>query len=471
MKISGPVIVACLAGLLSGLDTSVNIAFPAITAAFEIDVSQIQWVVVSFVLTYSVLLLPAGRLGDRVGHGRIMVIGIVIQGLAFIGCSVAPSFALFLLARVCQGASMALILGTAPALVTLSVPEKHQPRALGVFAMTTAVGLAAGAPVGGLLLQLWDWQSVYAFRIPYMGVLMVAALISGLHKKTKMKSKQPLDLFGAVTFALGLGLTLFVASRGLAWGWMTPITIVLAMVALAALVIFYRVEKQARLPLVDMSLFRKPGFGRANLLNALANASMFSIWFLGPYLLVDIRGHGPITGGLILGIAPTSTAISAWLTGRMIERLGLLSLTRLGLACQGVGLVLFSQIDSKSTMLFLVFALCLVGVGLGSFQVPNMSFVMASVPRSQQGVAGGMTQMVRTAGLVGGLAVWNTAFVGLRDRRSGLLGVEEVMAPEVFVPTFREVVGMSGGLAIVALILTIGVRFDDQITSELLDEK
>ena len=337
--------------------------------------------------------------------------------------------------------------------------------------MTTAVGLAAGAPVGGLLLQLWDWQSVYAFRIPYMGVLMVAALISGLHKKTTMKSKQPLDLFGAVTFALGLGLTLFVASRGLAWGWMTPITIVLAMVALAALVIFYRVEKQARLPLVDMSLFRKPGFGRANLLNALANASMFSIWFLGPYLLVDIRGHGPITGGLILGIAPTSTAISAWLTGRMIERLGLLSLTRLGLACQGVGLVLFSQIDSKSTMLFLVFALCLVGVGLGSFQVPNMSFVMASVPRSQQGVAGGMTQMVRTAGLVGGLAVWNTAFVGLRDRRSGLLGVEEVMAPEVFVPTFREVVGMSGGLAIVALILTIGVRFDDQITSELLDEK
>ena len=122
-------------------------------------------------------------------------------------------------------------------------------------------------------------------------------------------------------------------------------------------------------------------------------------------------------------------------------------------------------------MFSLVVALCLVGIGLGSFQVPNMSFVMASLSRSQQGVAGGMTQMVRTAGLVGGLAVWNTAFVGLRDRRSRSLGVEEVIAPEVFVPTFGQVVGMSGGLAIVALILTIGVRFDDQLTSELLDEK
>ena len=177
---------------------------------------------------------------------------------------------------------MALILGTAPALVTLSVSERHQPRALGIFAMTTAAGLAAGAPVGGLLLQAWDWQSVYAFRVPYMGVLLVAALLSGLHRPGVMKSKQPLDLFGAVTLALGLGLTLFVASRGLMWGWTAPITIALALVAMASLVVFHGVEKRASLPLVDMSLFRKQGFGRANLLNALANASMFSIWFLGP---------------------------------------------------------------------------------------------------------------------------------------------------------------------------------------------
>ena len=366
---------------------------------------------------------------------------------------------------------MALILGTAPALVTLSVRDEHQPRALGVFAMISATGLAVGAPAGGLLLEIWDWPSVYAFRVPYMGVLLLLALISGLHKKTEIKGKQPLDLAGAVAFAIGLGLTLFVASRGLSWGWLTPTTIVLAGIAVVTLVVFYLIENRASLPLVDMSLFRKPGFGRANLLNALANASMFSIWFLGPYLLVDVRGHGPISGGLILGIAPTSTAISAWLTGRMIERLGLLSLTRFGLACQGVGLVLFSRIDADTPMFALVAALCMVGIGLGSFQVPNMSFVMASIPRSQQGVAGGMTQMVRTAGLVAGLAVWNTAFVGLRDRRAQTLNVEDVTAPEVFVPTFGEVVGMSGLLAIVGLVLTIGVRFDRQVSPELRGEK
>ena len=111
----------------------------------------------------------------------------------------------------------------------------------------------------------------------------------------------------------------------------------------------------------------------------------------------------------------------------------------------------------------LVAALSMVGIGLGSFQVPNMSFVMASIPRSQQGVAGGMTQMVRTSGLVGGLAIWNTAFVGLRDRRARSLGIDDVTASEVFVPTFAEVVGMSGLLALAGILLTVGVTFDSKI--------
>ena len=110
---------------------------------------------------------------------------------------------------------MALIIGTAPALVTLSVTEERQPRALGVYAMLMASGLAMGAPLGGVLLQIWDWPSVYFFRVPYTGVLLVTALIAGLHKQTRSRGRQPLDLVGAMTFAVGLGLTLFVASRGL----------------------------------------------------------------------------------------------------------------------------------------------------------------------------------------------------------------------------------------------------------------
>ena len=470
MERRGPFIVACLGGLLGGLDTSVNIAFPAITAAFDIDVSQIQWVVVSFVLTYSALLLPAGRLADRIGHGRVTVIGILGQGIAFTCCALAPSFPLFLLARVSQGAAMALILGAAPALVTFSVSEARQPQALGVYSMVSALGFALGAPVGGLLLQIWDWPSVYFFRVPYMGMLLVFALASGLHRRPSKITHQPLDLLGAATLTAGLGLALFVASRGLTWGWLTPRTAILGCLALLLLGLFCFVENRATLPLVQIGLFRRPGFGQANLLNALANASMFSLWFLGPYLLVDIRGHGPVTGGLILGIAPTTTAAAAWVAGRLTNRLGLRALTRFGLACQGIGLIVFSRADADTHLGLLIVGLSMVGIGLGSFQVPNMSFVMGSIPRSQQGVAGGMTQMVRTSGLVAGLAIWNTAFVGLRDRRADSLGIEDVSSPEVFVPTFAEVVGMSGLLALAGILLTIGVTFENRLSGSPPDE-
>ena len=162
-----------MGGLLGGLDTSVNIAFPDITASFDIDVAQIQWVVVSFVLTYSVLLLPAGRLGDRYGHGRVMLIGTVTQIFAFVACAASPSFGLFLISRVLQGVAMALILGTSPALVTLSVSHEKQPRALGLYAMFSATGLAMGAPIGGLLLLKWGWPSVYLFRVPYLSLIHI----------------------------------------------------------------------------------------------------------------------------------------------------------------------------------------------------------------------------------------------------------------------------------------------------------
>lgn len=457
------VVVACMGGLLGGLDTSVNIAFPDITASFDIDVAQIQWVVVSFVLTYSVLLLPAGRLGDRYGHGRVMLIGTVTQIFAFVACAASPSFGLFLISRVLQGVAMALILGTSPALVTLSVSHEKQPRALGLYAMFSATGLAMGAPIGGLLLLKWGWPSVYLFRVPYSVLLLFAALSCGLARRPKEQNEQPLDLAGALTLALGLGLTLFVASRGLDWGWFAPVTIALIATAAIVLFVFVIIERKADQPLIDIALFRIAGFARANVLNALANASMFSIWFLGPYLLVDVRGQDSIEGGLLLGTTPTFTALAAWLAGKYVTKFGLLGLSRFGLFSQGLGLLLFSRAGAETSTLFLVVALAIVGIGLGSFQVPNMSFVMGSIPRSQQGVAGGMTQMTRTAGLVAGLAIWNTAFVGLRKRRSDALGIEELTAPEVFVPTFAEVVGLSGLLAMIGLTLTMGTTFDNKL--------
>ena len=159
------VLIASASAVLVSLDTSVNIAFPAITAAFGLDVTAMQWVVVSYVLTYASLLLGCGKVADVWGHRRVLSWGLIAIAVALLLCGLAPTFPLLLGARIVQGIAVALIFAAAPALATLSVPPPARGRVLGVFQMSAAVGFALGPLVGGLLVGSFGWRAVYLFRV------------------------------------------------------------------------------------------------------------------------------------------------------------------------------------------------------------------------------------------------------------------------------------------------------------------
>jgi MFS family permease len=148
------------------LDSAVNIAFPAISAAFAVPVSAIQWIVIAYILTDACLILPAGRLADRVGHRRVFAAGLAITGTALLLCGTARSFGGLLAARALQGAGAALVFGSAPALVTLATPEALRQRALGWFNLAFGVGIVVGPLLGGVLAAAWSWRAVYLVRVP-----------------------------------------------------------------------------------------------------------------------------------------------------------------------------------------------------------------------------------------------------------------------------------------------------------------
>jgi MFS family permease len=174
----GTVAVISAAGALVSLDTMVNIAFPAITASFGIEVGDIQWVVTTYVLTFASLLLAAGRLSDAFGHRRILAIGLVLSACGLARCGVAHEHGWFLMARVVQGVGAAVVMGSTPALVTLSVPATARDRALGIFQMGAALGLAIGPALGGILLAWTSWRAVHRLRVPV--ALVVVALVEGV---------------------------------------------------------------------------------------------------------------------------------------------------------------------------------------------------------------------------------------------------------------------------------------------------
>ncbi len=430
---------ASLSGLLASLDSSVNIAFPAITAAFQVDVALIQWVVVSYVLTYASLLLACGRLADLLGHGRVLLWGLFGSTVAFLACGLAPSFAWLLVARVLQGLGAALMLAAAPALVTLAVPPEVRGRALGLFQMGAAVGFALGPLLGGVLVDSFSWRAVYLFR-----VFPAAALAALAARQPRLATRAPseeraFDLLGALTLAGSVAGVLLTLNRSRDLGWTSPLVLGLLVGAVGCFATFLTRETRIQAPLVDLSLFRSPAFAIANVLNVLANCAMFAIWLLVPYYIVNILGYSATTGGLLLMVCPVATALAAPVAGRLSDTLGTRSLSALGLGLESAGLWDLHYCEASSPALPVMLALGLVGFGLGVFQTPNMSFVMGSIAQEQQGVAGGMSQMMRTLGVVLGVTGAGMLFSSRRAVHAAHLSLVDAQAVQTFMPAFHDV--------------------------------
>jgi MFS family permease len=260
---------------------------------------------------------------------------------------------------------------------------------------------------------------------------------------------------GALTLAGSVAGFLLAISRGRELGWTSPPVIALLLGASGCFAGFLVTESRIGTPMVDLSLFRRPAFTIANLLNVLANCAMFAIWLLVPYYIVNALGYPAAVGGMLLLPTPLATALSAPLAGRLSDRLGTSCLITLGLGLEVLGLWYISRLDAGSGSVSVALALGLVGLGLGVFQVPNMSFVMGAIPRAQQGVAGGMTQMMRTLGVVVGVTGASMLFSSRRIVHAGRLQLLQAGDSQSFIPAFQDVFFVSAAVCLVAFGLSL----------------
>lgn len=341
--------IAAAGAFVISLDSMVNIAFPALAAAFAVPPEQMRWVIVSYVGTYAVTSLVAGALADVLGHGRVFRVGLALSALGFFLVAVAPAFVWVLAGRVTQGLGGGMVYGTAPALVTLAAAPRERGRALGFFNAAFAAGFALGPVLGGLLIQSMGWRAVFHVRVPLA--------------------------LGALVWALA-ALPRF-ASGG------TPRLV--------------RVRELVRGPVLH-----------AGALSFMANAGIFAVWLLAPFYLVSRRELGAGVGGTIFMLTPLGTALAAPLAGRLADRLGARLPMMVGLGLEALGLFVMSRTDAS--LLVTALGLFGAGFGVGIFQVPNMTWTMAAFGAGQQGAAGGVTFLMRTSGIVAGVFVLSGVF-------------------------------------------------------------
>lgn len=357
-----PVLLAALGALLMSLDSAINIVLPAMAEAFGVAPAAIRWVIICYVLTYALTAFAAGLLADRLGPGPVFSAGLWICGFAFLGYLAAHSYTMVLLLRVLQGLGGGLVYGTAPALVTLSLPRERHGRGLGVMSLGLGVGLGVGPMLGGVLLDAFGWSSTFLFRAP----LFLAAAVLAQTRLRALGGKPSLP---------------------------------------------------RRIELADV--LRVPVL-RSAALAFLSNHAQFSVWLLVPFYLVGPLALSPTVGGLVFTLTPLANALAAPVGGAATDRIGPRVPLVVGLALELAGLLAIARMTAHTPLALVGVAMALVGVGVGLFQVPNLAQMMTAFPQAQQGAAGGLAFFGRTLGSAVGVQV-TAALFDARVSRDGFL--------------------------------------------------
>jgi len=341
------------------LDTAVNIAFPAITAGFDLATPDIQWVVISYVLTYLALTLALGRAGDIYGQALVFRAGLVSSTAALALCALAPTYPALLVCRFLQGIGAALVLSCGAALATSAAGEERRSRMLGIYTMMYAAGMMLGPLLGGALVQAWGWPAVFAFRVP---IAAAALLLSRGLPAPPLRTREPFDFAGAFLLAAGLIAMLLTFNRV-----RELIALPVGIAALAAFAAFFWHEARCPNPIIAPSVFRLPGFALLNFANVLINFAAFSVLLLVPFYLVRAEAFAPALGGAILAAGAAGTVVASPLAGRLAGRIKPERLALAGAVLSGVGLLLVSAWERGTASLWLVATLALQGFGLGLF--------------------------------------------------------------------------------------------------------
>lgn len=441
-------VVVCLGTLVAPLDSAVNISLPSISSAFALGLGDIRWIVITYVLTYSSLLLICGKIGDLYGYRRVFQAGLAVAAIGFAGCALAPTFPLLLVGRFLQGVGIALTLGCAPALATTLFEESQRARIIGIYSALTAVGAALGPIVGGQLIELFGWQVVFWMRAPIAIAALVVSWI--IPVRPRAAPQAGFDFAGALLLVAWLvALLMALALRNEMVG--AAARLLLGAGALIAFAVFLRHESRHPEPIIRPGLFRDVRFSLLNAVSILVNYAAFSILLLVPYFLLRTAALDSGRGGLMLAMAGIGTVIGSWAAGRVAASVetGRLVLAGLLLSLAGLGGIgLWSQ---STSLAVIAGTLAVQGLGVGLFQVAYTDLVTATLPLKDRGVAGSLTMVTRTIGVVAG-ATAHAAIQGYVEQQALAKGQS---AEAAFLAGFAAAFQAAAAVIAVAMLLVL----------------
>lgn len=395
--------------MAANMSSVLNIALPHITEYFHTSLSTSEWIIMSYLLVISSLLLTYGRLGDMYGYKPIYILGFSIFTLGSILCSLAPTIGYLIAFRVVQGIGGGMVMAMSPAITTYVFPDCERGRALGINGAVLAVSMAFGPTFGGFILNYFSWHYIFLMCVP-IGLLGITCAQLILRPKKNIE-KQHFDLIGASVLALTLTSLLLALSHGEAWGWNSAVVLSLLIFSAVGIFTFTYIESHIKEPMMSLQLFQNRVFTMGNITLFLNFMAQFSIVLLLPFYLTLVKHLNPAYTGLLMSASPAVLVFASPISGALSDRIGFRVISSVGMGIITVVLLLFNRLLSTDTSYFIIAALLsLFGLGNGMFHTPNSSAIMGSVSRNFLGVAAGTMACMRNIGMVTGIAVSGAVF-------------------------------------------------------------
>ncbi|HWG15915.1 MAG TPA: MFS transporter [Streptosporangiaceae bacterium] len=412
-----------VASFMMVLDFSiVNVALPSIQRELHLSTSAVDWVVTAYAIAFGGLLILGGRAADMLGRRRMFVVGLVTFSLASLSGGLAQDPVLLLASRVVQGAAAAVVLPAALSLITTSFPEgRERTRALGLYGATASLGFVAGQVLGGVLVELTSWRSVFLVNVP---VGIVAALIAPrvLGHSANLRDARGgrhLDVRGALLITLAIALAVFAVSEGNVFGWLSPVVLGSAVVAVAAGLGFALAEAHHPEPLIRLDMFQHAGLRRGSAL-----ALLMGLWNGGEMLVLSLYFQQVLhESPLVTGLAIAPQGMAGFLAGiygsQLAARFGgvrrLLAVTG---ALAATGFLVLTQLPASGYSPLLL-AVMLIGFGTAGTAFGSIVIASRGVPDRDQGLVGGMINTSRQIGAAIGAALLPAVAVAIGHGASG----------------------------------------------------
>lgn len=382
-----PVTIACIDLM------ALSVAIDKIKNELQASITLIQWLLSGYTIGTGIFLIAIGKLADKYGRKKLLLVGITLFGLASLIASLSSSVLILIESRFLQGVASSIMMITVISIITNSFEESSRGKIIGTWGLCLGLGLSIGPLVGSLLIHFSSWRAIFLINIPI--AILAFYLVFQYVSESKSEKELQIDWIAVFLFSSIMFLMIFILSEGAAFEWNSKFIISLTVLFFLLSAIYFFYEKHFNMPLIDFSLFKIPNFFFANGCGGISYFCMYGWLFFISFYLENIYKISPVKTGLLLSSYSVAFGLNSYFAGKLINKYGNRKLIQIGFSFVIFSFILMCFIGNKTSISEFLFMFSVFGASLSLINAPSMTSAIQKIPSEKAATASGMIFTLR----------------------------------------------------------------------------